>query len=457
MADNKDVSHLYYNHIISNPSNAPGPIACSKQQSFTQSLLQRADKYKASIQRFTLPVSSMPYFQCVPNFFFVTLSYNGSDYKQPVTIIPYTSTPNDINVYYVQQFIDSVNAALNTAYTALVTAVGSSSQFWPNRAPFFSFSSASNLISLTTDAGSWENTATGSPRVWLNTPLSILFANLPQINVATNSTSGKDNYLVITTRGATPISLLPTSSYESSNMQYLSAIFALNAGANTTYTQVTVNNLQSALPINTTLFISMSSNNTTTYVPPNPGTPGFLVKTTAAASAGHGVVVGVTAFTTDLNSDAPYIFLVLPTQLVTIEETPSVVSWWSTVSVVVKSSLLPARMEVVPSLAAGVYSSSPVLVDFVITPQDRLSANTSLVYLPSAEFRWFDLISDQELRAIDLAFFAADDAGNLTPIYLQPGQTCTTKILFARKCTSEKHDISDKEEGGRLPKLARLC
>lgn len=456
-----DTHRLYVNVQVANPANAK----TLQPARFTCNLIEGAGiapmaSFDATVARFFLPLSSLPYFDSAKQQFFITLTYNGVDYKQQVTAIQYVA--GDTNVYYVQQWIDSINIALKSAYAALIAAITATSQFWPNRPPFLQFNSSTNLISLITDAGSWENTASGSPIIWFNTALALQLRNLPQFQVAYNSASGKDSYVIILQRGVKPPILLPVSSFEASNMQYISACNSTAIGANTSITLRA--GLQVALPIGTQLFLAMCAETNSSVVPTQLGDPGYLVNLTSAAIVGA-TSLSVTSFSCDYKSPIPILFAVNPTQLVTTEESPSVVNWWTTTRICLVSNLLGARNELntFPEVApigggqSGLLTPQNILADYVITPADRLQGNTTLVMIPTPDFRWFDLMSEGDFKMADFAFYATDDIGpqpqNLSIVNFEPGQGGGIKLLFSKHTITSRianYERTKELKGGNL-------
>lgn len=470
MADQVDTHHLYVNCEINNPISATSSIPCNFLKQFGVAFLDNTANWKGSIVRFSLPINALPYFTVQANYYKITLSYNGSDY--PAFVVPTSVDNATFNVYYIQQFVDAVNAAINTAYTALTTAVGLSNQFYPNRAPFFSFDAKSNLLSLTTDAGSWEtgtpssSPAPGTPRIWMNTPLAALFEDFPQITQATNSASGKDSYIMIAARGPaafnnpTPVTWLqPTDIYVTSA--------GANIPANSAFTTQTVVNILTSLPSGATiLFPLMCAGSSTTAGLIQPiGSACYMSTLTQASGTGAQTLHFNTIQTTwgTVAANGGNVFWRPPSQLVTTEETPSVVSWWTTQSIIVTTSMIPARTEMVQAAGQGDYGMARVVSDFYIPPLERIAANNSLLYLPSAQYRWFDMMEQEKLRELDLQFYAGDATGLQTswkPIQINPGQTASVKILFQHRCVTD-HKARDRPtkrqrlEGGALPLLLR--
>lgn len=56
-----------------------------------------------------------------------------------------------------------------------------------------------------------------------------------------------------------------------------------------------------------------------------------------------------------------------------------------------------------------------------------------LIYEPSAQYRFIELISNRPLNTVDLNVFWKDKTGQLNPFILSSGSTATIKILFTKK------------------------
>ena len=318
MDEKSGTNAIYLNIAIANPANATTPLLCAMNTTYSTPILRQANQYKGSIIRMSMPLSALPYFQCPNNTFFCTLTYNGVDYKQPITLISMSSAAPTA-VFYIQQFVDSLNLALAAANTLVAAAnPGVGALAVP---PVMTWSSVTQLFTLNVPYGTWEATAANSPKIWMSYNLSQLFANMGQVSVALNSASGKDSYFYIADRGLTS-GLIPT-----------------------------------------------------------------------------------------------------------VDETPSCIGWWTTESIVVSSGSVPSRPEARPSSISGELTTQPILTDMFISPSDRLSATNSLLYLPTSQYRYFDLMGESELRQIDLQFWACDQFGVLTAIYMPPNEGATVKFM----------------------------
>jgi hypothetical protein len=114
---------------------------------------------------------------------------------------------------------------------------------------------------------------------------------------------------------------------------------------------------------------------------------------------------------------------------------------WSPISsIVFTSSTLPIH----PSI-----SSSPVLIrEGTIISPNSIEPNTRkiitdlvavdsykpyLVYTPSSQYRYIDMIGGSALKDIDIQVYYQDKNGILNEFKLSSGSSCSLKILFERK------------------------
>jgi hypothetical protein len=109
--------------------------------------------------------------------------------------------------------------------------------------------------------------------------------------------------------------------------------------------------------------------------------------------------------------------------------------------VVVTTSSLPIVSEAVPGSSpiaglisgANVASTLPILTDFV--PQIDLSNDVRSIvyYVPTAQYRLTNLISDLPLYRVQLSFWWQATDGTLSPIVLSRNQQASAKLAFFKK------------------------
>lgn len=122
----------------------------------------------------------------------------------------------------------------------------------------------------------------------------------------------------------------------------------------------------------------------------------------------------------------------------------SVLEYWSSLrKIIISTNSIPINSEYVPGInnqgsidldQNGVTVSFPILADFV--PEIGTSAGSSrsiAYYLPTAQYKLIDLISDNPLQTIDIKIFWQDRDGNLYPLLISILQQASMKIAFFRK------------------------
>lgn len=118
--------------------------------------------------------------------------------------------------------------------------------------------------------------------------------------------------------------------------------------------------------------------------------------------------------------------------------------WTSLRRIIVSSNSLPTRNQYVPvannsaipsnTNTNAITSSFPIISDLVLQLDNSPGLSRSICYYnPSAQYQLVDLISDCEIRTIDISLFWEDRDGNLYPIELSLLQQCSIKLGFFNK------------------------
>lgn len=117
------------------------------------------------------------------------------------------------------------------------------------------------------------------------------------------------------------------------------------------------------------------------------------------------------------------------------QEYPTLQYWSSIRKIVITSAGIPINSEAVPSFNNGDTNVSfPIISDYVPAIEGRTGESRTIAYyLPSAQYRYVDLLSDTPLQKVDLKFFWQDRLGHLYPINISPYQQIEVKIVFVRK------------------------
>jgi len=127
------------------------------------------------------------------------------------------------------------------------------------------------------------------------------------------------------------------------------------------------------------------------------------------------------------------------------QQTSMITQWSAVQKIVFTTGILP----VAPSLEANpvVYNTNQnllnagnnanilnVLTDFQEqTLEGAIAFKPQLNYVPTAEYRLLDLLGNNPLSALEISVFWQDKFGNLYPLLLSAGATCSIKLLFRKK------------------------
>jgi hypothetical protein len=107
---------------------------------------------------------------------------------------------------------------------------------------------------------------------------------------------------------------------------------------------------------------------------------------------------------------------------------------------VIVTSNLPVRQETLPqSTQQNVFNPSnplsyistlPILIDFRPDVNQFGLQNSSLIYFPTGEFRWIDLLSDGPLDRLSFDFLWQSSDQNIHELELNPGESVSLKLYF---------------------------
>lgn len=113
---------------------------------------------------------------------------------------------------------------------------------------------------------------------------------------------------------------------------------------------------------------------------------------------------------------------------VNVQEYSTLALWNDISSIVFLTNAIPVSAE----LQSGQQNiSRRIITDFELS--DEINNKTSIQYYPQGPLRFYDMISDENMRTIDVQVMWEDKTGKLYPIYLFLNQVLTIKLLFRRK------------------------
>ena len=171
----KDETHIYYNATVTN-TTTDYTIATSTSY-LSNPFLQRANDYKMSVIRFTIPGQNIPILIFKPNYYQISLTYKNVSYQQYVSyiannVLP-TSDPEYYYVYSYENMLQMFNVTLFNLWTLVVAA---------NPGDTFTYSAhfelSNNLLSLYCTP-EFEMSATHPIRIILNIYIYNLMFSFP--------------------------------------------------------------------------------------------------------------------------------------------------------------------------------------------------------------------------------------------------------------------------------------
>ena len=123
-------NNIYYNARIE-----ADPLGERKQAKFSvnrvQEILHIPSDYELAIVRFKIPRTTIPMMFWKNNYWSITLKIGIQEYTEYLNFIPNTTFPGRDSIYTQQEFVDSINNAFVTAFTALNAAHTIASDFPP--------------------------------------------------------------------------------------------------------------------------------------------------------------------------------------------------------------------------------------------------------------------------------------------------------------------------------------
>jgi hypothetical protein len=110
---------------------------------------------------------------------------------------------------------------------------------------------------------------------------------------------------------------------------------------------------------------------------------------------------------------------------------------------VIVTTNIPIRQEQLPLNSSNLFTSGPnsvayistlsVLSDFSVNITQFGQQYESLVYYPQSQFRWTDMISDNQLDRLSFGFLVQKENQSIEKIKLNPGDSCSIKVYFVSK------------------------
>ena len=121
----------------------------------------------------------------------------------------------------------------------------------------------------------------------------------------------------------------------------------------------------------------------------------------------------------------------------TIQEYACLWAWNVAQSIVITSSTLPTRAESLPSQGSnkGYPNLKSIITDYTLAVSSGPDIRSRITYLPTAEYRWCDLLSSNPIAQLDFQIYWLDNLQNFYPLYVNTNDSVNIKFLFRKKST----------------------
>lgn len=176
----------YINSYLYNDKDRPIPLEYSA--TFTSPVIYNANEYYMAITRFSIP-NTQPIFEFTDNLYYVTIG----TFTTALLLQSSDQIPISNKVYTFQQFLDMINTALETSFTAYDQAVGTAA----TNAPRMVFNQDADSFSLLFD----PEFETENIDVFFNQELYSFFNNSFNVRRFGNQTNQRDIRFIIQDEG----------------------------------------------------------------------------------------------------------------------------------------------------------------------------------------------------------------------------------------------------------------
>jgi len=189
--------NVYYNAVITNPADSGKLIPMEFAQDHNQPILLDPSQYEMCVVRFNIPGNTPPLLFFKNNYYSVTLSYGGDNYRTYLQYIPVNNPgfePYTQPIFYYYQMINAFNIAFTTSFNALKAAhpVGT-----PDYPPVLMFDRGSQLFSFVVPR-TYDPSVGATISVYLNYQAALLFETVPFYSYSYSDVDGKDSMLIVT-------------------------------------------------------------------------------------------------------------------------------------------------------------------------------------------------------------------------------------------------------------------
>jgi hypothetical protein len=116
-------------------------------------------------------------------------------------------------------------------------------------------------------------------------------------------------------------------------------------------------------------------------------------------------------------------------------------SRFNDIQTVIMTTNIPIRQEMLPQITSNpsvsqnlsYISTLGVFSDFVVNITEFGQQYNELIYYPQSQFRWTDLVSDNQLDRLSFSFLYQKTDQSIHKIYINPGDSASIKVYFVNK------------------------
>lgn len=190
-------NYTYANVAIFNPDDSTQIIYADLDINLVTSIVKDPRAYTAAVTSFSLPISAVPLFKFLDNTYRLTISYLGVDYSAYMQFVPYSNGQYTRNIFYVQQFLDSMNNTFTALYNLLITAHPGV----VNAAPYVVYNNVTSEMSFIFDGLNYNYNLANPVKVYFNDKLFSYFLSLQTHFNTLNNPNFKDVQIMIKDNG----------------------------------------------------------------------------------------------------------------------------------------------------------------------------------------------------------------------------------------------------------------
>jgi hypothetical protein len=108
---------------------------------------------------------------------------------------------------------------------------------------------------------------------------------------------------------------------------------------------------------------------------------------------------------------------------------------------VILTTNIPIRQEMLPQITSNPSASQNlayistlgIFSDFIVNITEFGQQYDELIFYPQSQFRWTDLMSDNQLDRLSFTFLYQKNDQSIHKIYINPGDSASIKVYFVNK------------------------